>query len=203
MYKIKIIGLIFGILLVSIGCSQQPENTASDTTGESPSPEATESPSDNISLNKTGKQVDEKIENNLTVAVNSYLEELGVNLDTEQTYKTEYIDLNNDGIKDALILMNTPDWCGTGGCSLFVFQGGEEKFEFLSSSSLIQQPFTISENQTNGWRNLIVEVRGGGATPQTVVLKFDGEIYPSNPSLEPPITEENTVEGVEVFPIVE
>ena len=188
MNKIKVISLIFCIFLVSIGCSQQSENTASDTTGESPSP---------------GEQVDEKIENNLTAAVNSYLGELGVNLDTQQTYKTEYIDLNNDGIKDALVLMSTPDWCGTGGCSLFVFQGGEEKFEFLSSSSLIHQPFTISENQTNGWRDLVVEVRGGGAKPQTVTLKFDGKVYPSNPSLEPPINSEIIVEGVQVFPIVE
>lgn len=43
----------------------------------------------------------------------------------------------------------------------------------------------------------------GGAKPQTVALKFDGKVYPSNPSLQPPITGENTVEGVKVFPIVE
>lgn len=199
MNKIKVIGLICGILLVSFACGQQGENATSENSQSSP---IQESPSSSISLDKTDKQVDEKTQNNLTEALNSYLQELGANVETEQTYKTEYIDLNDDGIKDALVLMNTPDWCGTGGCSLFIFQGGENKFEFLSSSSLINQPFTVSETKTNGWRNLIVEVRGGGATPQTVTLEFDGKFYPSNPSLEPPITEETTVEGVKVFPIV-
>lgn len=203
MKKFPVIGLILGIILVGFGCSKQSENTASDTTLESPSPVAAESPSSSVSLNKTGKQVDEKIQNNLTEALNSYLQELGVKSETEPTYKTEYIDLNNDGIKDALVLMDTPDWCGSGGCSLFIFQGGENKFEFLSSASLIQNPFTVSETQTNGWRDLVVEVRGGGAKPQTVALKFDGKVYPSNPSLQPPISGENTVEGVKVFPIVE
>ena len=203
MNKVKIIGLICGIVFLGLGCSQQSENIASDTTLESPSPVAVESPTNSVTLNKTGKQVDEQTQQNLTDAVNSYLQELGANVETEPTYKTEYIDLNDDGIKDALVLMNTPDWCGTGGCSLFIFQGTENNFEFLSSASLIQQPFTVSKTKNNGWRDLIVDVRGGGATPQTVVLKFDGEIYPSNPSLEPSINDETTVEGVEVFPIVE
>ncbi|MGB3510536.1 MAG: hypothetical protein WBA93_15130 [Microcoleaceae cyanobacterium] len=199
MNKIKL-SIICGILIVGFGCSQQVENT----TLESPSPSPIqESPPSSISLNKTDKQVDEKTEKSLTEALNSYLQELGVNLETGQTYKTEYIDLNNDGIKDALVLINIPDWCGTGGCSLFVFQGGKEKFQFVSQSSLINQPFTVNETQTNGWRDLVVEVSGGGAKPQTVALKFDGKVYPSNPSLESPITPENSVEGVKVFPIVE
>lgn len=198
MNKIKL-SIICGILVVGFGCTQQVENTNSE---DKLSP-IQESPPSSISLHKTDKQVDEKTEKNLTEALNSYLQELGVNLETGQTYKTEYIDLNNDGIKDALVLMNTPDWCGTGGCSLFVFQGGEEKFQFVSQSSLINQPFTISETQTNGWRDLVVEVSGGGAKAETVALKFDGKVYPSNPSLESPITSENTVEGVKVFSIVE
>ncbi|MEM1170174.1 MAG: hypothetical protein AAGJ08_14115 [Cyanobacteria bacterium P01_H01_bin.35] len=192
--------LICGILLVSFGCGQPAENTTSENPQSSP---RQESPSSSISPNQTGKNVDEKTQNNLTEAVNSYFQELGVNVENDETYKTEYIDLNDDGIKDALVLMSTQDWCGTGGCNLFIFQGGENKFEFLSSSSLIHQPFTVSKTQTNGWRDLVVEVRGGGAKPQTVTLKFDGKLYPSNPSLEPPINSEITVEGVQVFPIVE
>ena len=201
MNKIKS-SIICGILVVSFGCSKQSENTT--TILESPSPvPVQESPSSSISLNKKSKQVDEQTQNNLTEALNSYLQELGAKSDSNPTYKTEYIDLNDDGIKDALVLMDKPDWCGTGGCSLFVFQGEEEQFQFVSSSSLINHPFTVSETKTNGWRDLVVEVSGGGAQPQTVALKFDGKVYPSNPSLQPPITGETTMEGVKVFPVVE
>lgn len=92
------------------------------------------------------------------------------------------IDLNADGFDDALIYALGPDWCGSAGCTLFVFKGSAEGFSPLSRSTVVQLPLSVSKQHSAGWRNLIVHAKGQG----NVVLKATAEGYPLNPSLQPP-----------------
>ncbi len=124
---------------------------------------------------------------------------LADNGDPSSPFMTEFIDLNLDGTEDALVLMGPPDWCGTGGCTLLVFEGTGNDFQFRSRTTLVQTPFTVSENQTQGWRDLVLEVSGGGATPATVALQFDGQEYPLNPSTLEPLPADSEIAGSEVF----
>lgn len=49
----------------------------------------------------------------------------------------------------------------------------------------------ISETQTVGWRDLIVQTGGGSYPTQTVVLRFNGQAYPPNPTTDAPPAGEN------------
>jgi putative lipoprotein len=114
-------------------------------------------------------------------------------------YQMEIIDLNYDGYGDALVLLTGPMWCGTGGCTLLIFEGLKESARFVSDSSLVRGPITVSSSRTKGWRDLIIKVSGGGAKPKTVALKFDGSKYPLNPSIQPRLDPNANIEGDQIF----
>ena len=135
----------------------------------------------------------------LTETIKTYVEKEGSNL--EQTnYKSVEIDLDGDNKKDALVLLQGMYWCGTGGCSMVVFQGTETGFRFVDQIPLVREPVLVSETRTQGWRDIIVRVSGGGIKAKDVLLRFSGSTYPSNPSMENPISPETKIQGVEVFP---
>jgi uncharacterized protein len=150
--------------------------------------------------NTVQKLANQSVDLALRKAIDSYIENAGIPTDASQSFLSESIDLNDDGVLDALVLLTGSNWCGTGGCTMVVFQGIGNEFRLVSSSSIIQTPLIVSETRTNGWRDLIVDLRGGGATPGKVALKFDGKSYPSNPSTEPTLPSDANLEGKIVFP---
>lgn len=118
----------------------------------------------------------------------------------EQKLFTDYIDLNGDGTQDAIVIMIGSYWCGTGGCTMFVFEGQDQKFRLVSQSSLIRPPLNVSDTKTQGWNDLIVTVSGGGMPSKTVALKFDGKQYPLNPSDQPSLPANSSIKGKALFP---
>lgn len=136
----------------------------------------------------------------LQQALVRYLKAEKVPPNVKQHFFSSYIDLNGDGVQDAVAILAGQYWCGTGGCTMLVFKGQATAFSLVSRSTLIRPPITASETKTNGWRDLIVEVRGGGATPKKVALKFDGKKYPLNPSLQPSIPTTTSIKGTVLFP---
>ena len=136
----------------------------------------------------------------LNQALLAYLAKKGDDPKYADPHKTAQIDLNGDGIQDALVLMENPMYfCGTGGCTMLVFKGTKSGFEFVSRSSLIRSPVLVSDAKTHGWRDLLVEVSGGGATPKKVALKFTGSKYPLNPSTQPPLPKKQPFKGTKAF----
>jgi len=100
-------------------------------------------------------------------------------------YETVYFDFNSDGIKDAFVYVNDRNWCGSGGCTSFVFVGTKDGYIYQSKSTITRKPILVTLNTTNGWHDLIVNTGGIGQ----VVLAFDGKKYPLNPSMQPKVTE--------------
>ncbi|WP_089605065.1 hypothetical protein [Acinetobacter piscicola] len=97
-------------------------------------------------------------------------------------YEVAFDDLNGDGQQDALVLLNGMDWCGSGGCTMLIFKGKpNQAFEFLSKTTLVDSPVYSTTYVSNGWKQLLVYSRKHGQ----VMLKFDGAVYPLNPSLLP------------------
>ncbi|MEL6382801.1 MAG: hypothetical protein AAFQ89_10075 [Cyanobacteria bacterium J06626_18] len=121
--------------------------------------------------------------------ISSYTTESG---SLSDRFKTAFIDLNQDTTLDAIVLT---DSCGTGGCTMLVFQGVGDTFQFVSRTSLANEPVLVSDSTTNGWYDLVLEVSGGGIAPMTVALLFDGQAYPLNPSLQPPLPVEPPITG--------
>lgn len=77
-------------------------------------------------------------------------------------------------------------WCGSGGCTALLLEPLGSSFKVVDRFTLARLPIRILPSMTNGWRDIAMEVRGGGIHPRrAVVLKFNGRKYPSNPSMAP------------------
>jgi len=101
------------------------------------------------------------------------------------SFKYTLVDLNDDGIRDAIVLITDPDYCGSGGCSMLIVRGTSKGFRLVSSSTISRSPIFVSTERRYGWRTLLVTVGGGGARYGQVVMRFNGTRYPLNPSLQP------------------
>lgn len=95
-------------------------------------------------------------------------------------YEIARADLDADGKEDVLALMNGKSgYCGSGGVTLFILKGTGKGFTNLGSVKVVNAPIYLSKSVTNGYRDLVVTVRGGSATPGLASLTFDGENYPA------------------------
>lgn len=91
-------------------------------------------------------------------------------------------DLNGDGKEELLAQLN---WCGSGGCTLLIFENHQDKWRFNSRITLVRTPIDVSSSSTNGWRDLLFTVSGGGAKTQQHLMQYSGVSYPLNPSTAP------------------
>lgn len=106
----------------------------------------------------------------------------------EHTYgKTDYLeawrDLNGDQIKDAVVLLQGTEWCGSGGCTMLIYHAkNDHSLTLVTKTTVTNTPIYQLSTKQNGWSDLSVYSKGIGQ----VKLSFDGKSYPSNPSLEKP-----------------
>lgn len=100
--------------------------------------------------------------------------------------KTQYrwlkYDLNGDEQPELLVQL---DWCGTGGCTLLIFEQQNQQWQFNSRITLVQNPIHLGKQTQHGWQDLMLNVRGGGAKPALHRLQYNGISYPTNPSVAP------------------
>lgn len=89
-------------------------------------------------------------------------------------------DLNGDGKAELFVLIQDPYFCGSGGCTAFLFSADGKK---LSRFTVSEPPVFVSEKKTNGWNDLIITSKG----VQHVMVN-DGKKYPLNPSVQPQIS---------------
>jgi len=119
-------------------------------------------------------------------------------------YDFTRIDLDNDGRREGIVLMKAPHqyWCALSGCRMMVFKAYNDGFGLVSEIDPVRGPFTVSDNTTNGWKDIIVRISGRMyAATKDVALQFNGSSYPSQPAVQPPIRYAcNSVGGVRIFP---
>ncbi|NOH25986.1 COG3650 family protein [Vibrio europaeus] len=118
------------------------------------------------------------------------------NIDPADTkYRWLEYDLNGDGNKELLVQLN---WCGSGGCTLLLFENQQQQWHFNSRITLVRTPINLGLEQTDGWQDLILFVSGGGATPNQHVLKYQGDSYPLNPS-SAPVANYDQISPIQLF----
>lgn len=114
-------------------------------------------------------------------------------------YYYNKIDLDGDNVPEIFVLLMGPSVCGSGGCSAAVFKTNEKEYTLVSEFTLVRNPIIISEEKTNGWKNIVMNVRGGGIEEFFSELKFDGKQYPLNPSDQPKVKEGTKLKGVAII----
>jgi uncharacterized protein len=118
--------------------------------------------------------------------------------DLETRYLDGSIDLNADGKPELIVHVVGPMACGTGGCPTMVFTPSGSGYRLVTTISVSNPPVRASLASTQGWRNLIVHVSGGGAEARDVELLFDGKSYPRNPTVPGTRVKSTTANGGDV-----
>jgi len=111
--------------------------------------------------------------------------------ENEPVFDAGHADLNGDGLNEALVFLKGMQWCGSGGCTFMIFENLGTSYQFISKSTVTSTPISVAKTESHGWKDLIVWSRGNGL----VLMKFDGDKYPRNPSLEPPVSESKILES--------
>lgn len=112
--------------------------------------------------------------------------------------------LDGDRWPEWIVHLAGPMVCGSGGCESLIFTEGDGGLELLTRISVTRPPIVVAETSTNGWRDLIVHVAGGGILPgHDARLRYDGSTYPSNPTVEPAEPMSERGEGRVVIPAFE
>lgn len=112
-------------------------------------------------------------------------------------------DLNGDGKADALVMFSGPhySWCDINGCSLAVFRADGDRFVPVSQIFPVRGPLYISENKTDGWKDLVVHISGEVTRDaKNVALHYNGTSYPKDPLSAPEIRMSQADYGQKLFP---
>lgn len=103
-------------------------------------------------------------------------------------YALSWVDLNGDGQAEAIVYLSGPGVCGTGGCRMYVLERQRSDFLVRARTTVTRGPVYFLEARSHGWRDIAVNVCGGGITTcYQARLRFDGSMYPSNPTTTPPV----------------
>ena len=101
-------------------------------------------------------------------------------------YISAFVDLNEDGNKEAIVYAISPTLCGTGGCPMLVLAPTDSTYRIVGVTTITQQPIRVLATKTKGWHDIGVWVEGGGIQPgYEARLRFNGRSYPSNPTVPP------------------
>lgn len=98
---------------------------------------------------------------------------------------TAFTDLNGDGKDEAIAYVMGPDWCGSGGCNVLVLTPDGATYKVVMDASVSQLPISLLPGSSHGWRDLGVEIGGGGGESGVAEMKFNGKTYPDDPTGPP------------------
>ncbi|QST00933.1 hypothetical protein IMZ31_05010 [Pontibacillus sp. ALD_SL1] len=113
-------------------------------------------------------------------------------------YYYNKVDLNGDGIPETFVYLVGQYFCGTGGCSAAIFKEQDGDYSLLTRFSVVNNPVIISNTKTNGYKDIIMNVYGGGIEPFFARLTYNGTTYPGNPSVQPKVEPGTKVKGVAI-----
>lgn len=106
-------------------------------------------------------------------------------------YYYNYVDVDADGAEEIFTVVMGPYSSGSGGSTaLLVKENGSGEVHLQQALTLIQTPVIISDQITNGYKEIVVMYSGGGASGSYVALTANNGKYT-------PVNDGRTLEGLE------
>ncbi|ENG5659807.1 hypothetical protein [Flavobacterium psychrophilum] len=106
---------------------------------------------------------------------------------TSGGFQYDSYDLNGDGQLEYLVKASASYLCGSGGCSLFILNF---KFKEIQEFSISSTPIMALATKTKGWNDLLIYSNNATTKDNNHIMKYNGKKYPSNPSVEKGLTDE-------------
>ncbi len=102
----------------------------------------------------------------------------------QMAYTAAFADLNSDGRQEALVMPHAGLFCGSGGCALYIYTRYGAAWRQVDEQTIVGQSVRLLPTRTRGWRDLAVNIRGGGFDlPRQIRLRFNGQGYRAGPIL--------------------
>lgn len=103
----------------------------------------------------------------------------------EYSYTYNYTNLNDDEYEDIIVLLGGMEFAGSGGSTVLILKGeAEENFSLINKVTLARTPILVTNTVSNGYKDLMFVVYGGGSETLHNMLRYDGLEYPLNPSVQ-------------------
>ncbi len=101
----------------------------------------------------------------------------GLKLDENFTYASKYVDLNGDGRDEIIVWIPEDNMGGTSGYPILVLSKTAKGYRKLMDIDQGWTPVIALHSTQNGWRNIAIQIGGGGAEWQYLIYKFNGKTY--------------------------
>jgi hypothetical protein len=117
-------------------------------------------------------------------------------------YSAAFVDLKDDGTREVIVYVTGRAWCGSGGCITLVLAPKGSSYTLITEITITRPPIRALISKSHGWHDITVVVQGGGIIePYEAKLSFDGETFPSNPTVPPAQELTEKVPGKVVVPL--
>ena len=94
-------------------------------------------------------------------------------------FAVAFVDLRDDGRKEAIVYLSSDGWCGTAGCTMLILAPEGTSYNVVSKIPAVRLPIRVLTAKANGWHSIGVIVRKSGTAPlYEAILSFDGKSYP-------------------------
>ena len=112
-----------------------------------------------------------------------------------------FVDLKDDGRKEAVVYLTGRGWCGSGGCVMLILAPEGKTYKVITKTTVTRLPVRVLKTKSNGWHDISVVVAGGGIPlGYEAILSFDGKTYPTNPTVPPARPSDGKAPGEIVIP---
>jgi len=124
--------------------------------------------------------------------------------DKTTRHSESFIDLNGDGQPEIVVYISGDSWCGSGGCNMYILSTQKSAYKIVGRTSITHLPIRVLPTKTHGWHDLSVSIAGGGILHgYDAKLSFDGNRYPSNPTMPPASHLPPNAIGIDLIPASE
>jgi hypothetical protein len=119
----------------------------------------------------------------------------------DASYAYSIVRLSGRKAKEVIVYLTGRNWCGSGGCTALILVPNGSSYTVVTRTTVTQLPIRVLNSRTKGWHDVAVWVEGGGIEPgYEARLRFNGNKYPSNPTVAPALHLRSRVAGKIVIP---